>query len=312
MPATEDVIPMVDYLKTRFQEPEPEWLQLADRLDSVESRRSFLQGFLRSRIVYYPGACSDGQPVKLFNLAHAAHAYVYVDQWMERDALEREMTPVPHSRRYGFRGYRKMAVLDLNPSELVPGPLQPHVRLDEVWNSFVFVRNDQGYAALFVYERLPDFGEDHGAKRFALLYLKADGYAAYDALFCQQSSIARPFCVVVQDHAFGGNWSHWSRGGMLEVIARRAGVLPQLLLVADHASTEWRGYRSATLDDIPVRHVYSGSAGLTRRLFELNDAPAHPFFFYRQWPALWENLDRRHRPFGGMHWERDDEDSPEE
>lgn len=123
MPAAVDVIPMLDYLKTRFREPEPEWLQLADRLESVENRRGFLQGFLRSRIVYYPGAYSDGLPVRLFNPAHAAHAYVYVDQWMERDELEREMTPVPHRRRCGFRGYRKLAVLDLDPSELVSGAL---------------------------------------------------------------------------------------------------------------------------------------------------------------------------------------------
>jgi hypothetical protein len=304
-----------DYLKTRFKEPEPSWLQLADRLGEPDVRRQFLEGFLTSRIVYYPGAGSDGQPVHLFNKTHTAHAFIHVDQWTTRKELETMMTPAPGERRRGFRGYRKLAVCNLAPSELAPYPLRAHAGWHEVAGARTFVgkNRDYGYAVLYVFERLPEFGDDHGAKRFALIYLKADGFAAYDALFCQRGSIARPFCVVVQDHAFGGNWNQWDRGGLLEGIATRAGVRPPLLLVA-HSSREWEGYRPSTHNGLPLHQVFSPSYGFWRRLCEQESgASFHPapkdslrswrdsgahrpvqpsgdFYFYWHWPEFQQRI----------------------
>lgn len=316
-----------DYLRTRFKEPEPPWLQLADRLDEPEVRRQFLEGFFASRIVYYPGAGSDGQPVHLFNKTHAAHAFIYVDQWSSREEVHEMMTPSPGVRSRGFRGYRVLAVCDLAPSELAPYPLQAHVDSFEILGARDFVRGgrDYGYAALYVFERLPEFGDDHGARRFALIYLKADGFAAYDALFCQHGSIARPFCVVVQDHGFGGNWNRWDRGGLLEEIAVRASVRPPLLLVA-HSSEEWEGYQLSTHNGLPLHQVFAPSYGFWRRLCESesgasfrldwNDdrrarreagvrqrrTSASDFYFYWHWPEFQRGGDPESRPGNEPEW----------
>ncbi|MCX7603815.1 MAG: hypothetical protein N2036_07045, partial [Bryobacteraceae bacterium] len=88
-------LPIVDYLKMHYREPEPEFLKMAPQAEDPATRRAIVEGFLRSRIVYYPGAGNDGQPIKLFNRAHAAHAYVYVDYLISRERLHRNLTPNP-------------------------------------------------------------------------------------------------------------------------------------------------------------------------------------------------------------------------
>ena len=65
----------------------------------------------------------------------------------------------------------------------------------------------------------------------AILFICADGVAAYDALFCQRKTQA-PFAVVLQDHGFGGNWATFGRGDGLEKDASTAGRSLELLLAA--------------------------------------------------------------------------------
>ena len=64
----------------QHREELPEWLtQPMTRFD----RRSFFQ----SRTVYYPGSGIDGHPVSLCGRAHAAHAFVYVDNSTTQQAI---------------------------------------------------------------------------------------------------------------------------------------------------------------------------------------------------------------------------------
>lgn len=261
-------VPLVEYLRQNYREPQPAWLDLAEHASDPEVRRNLIRGFLQSRIVYYPGAGTDGQPISLFNRAHAAHAYVYVDYRISREELHRKVTPDPNVRSRGFLGYRTIAMLDLLPHELTPRPPVYHLAPFETAGSRWFVNEDsKPYAALYIFERLAGFDDEHGARRFAVLFLFADGFATYDALFCQRDSIAKPFCVVVQDHAFGGNWDRFDRGHLLEKTADLANVWPELLLVAYQVSRPWRGYEKPELGGEVLEPERGGMHGFLRTLF---------------------------------------------
>ena len=71
-----------EYLE-QYREDVPEWLR---KFQPGESRT--LAGFLRSRIVYYPGSGIDGDPVEVFGASHSVHCFVYADYWLSKEALQ--------------------------------------------------------------------------------------------------------------------------------------------------------------------------------------------------------------------------------
>ncbi len=213
------------------RESMPAWLS-AYPSDAQEALppSEVLRRFLRSRTVYYPGSGSDGGPVAAFNSAHAAHCFVYVDYLVERSELLDEL------QSDGFRGYRRLARVDLREADFGLGNWRPHVT-GPVRYPFKPVRP---YGFIEILERAEEYSEAHGAERFAVLFLAADGHAAFDAIFCQGSGTPVPFCVVLQDHGFGCNYSAFGEGGLLAQIASGCRVLPEFLLVADNTDP-WRG-----------------------------------------------------------------------
>jgi hypothetical protein len=176
--------------------------------------------------VYYPGSGTDGGPVAAFNKSGAAHCFVYVDYQMTRMALESEL-------KAGFRGYESVLRAELKETDLVT---------DWVRHATTDYRCPPFFGFIEVLQRKPGLDSTHGAERFAVLFLAADGYAAFDALFCQDNGVPPPFCIVAQDHGFGGGYSSFGHGGLLEQLAEDAHVKPYMLLVGDN-TREWKDYR---------------------------------------------------------------------
>lgn len=164
----------------------PDWLINFEISDGFSRQR-----FFSSRVVYYPGSWLDGHPVELFGSTHTAHCFIYADYMLSRNDLEAELAD-PEGR---FRGYQTLARIELTESDLVPGGWEPHIRYREMpWDLFYRARMEEApFVFLEVLERTPEFGEDHGPSRLALIFLRADAIAAYDALFCQGNWNPRPF-----------------------------------------------------------------------------------------------------------------------
>lgn len=214
--------------------------------------------FFASRVVYYPGSGTDGQPVKFFGARHAAHCFVYVDYGISRDHVVGELAETGHP----FAGYRSVGRIEVSERDLTPNGWVPH--LNEEQSSSLHHAYEAPYAFFEILERRPGFGAEHGPQRLVILFLCADGVAAYDALVCQPDAAA-PFAVVLQDHGFGGNWTSFGAGGHLELLARQTSRLPQLLLVASN-TVAWEGYSpidGATADG-------GGMDGLRRQLWRRN------------------------------------------
>ena len=216
-----------NYLRT-LAEPVPGWIE-----DFREGEPFPRNAFFGSRVVYYPGAGDDGSAVRLFNSTHSCHCFVYVDYAVGQAKVEGSIgDPV---RR--FRGYDPVVRLHLPEEALTPRGWRPRVLPAEP-PRMIFGRA-QSFGLLVIFERQPGFVDSHGARRFAMIFLAADGFAAYEALFCRPPRSAPPFVVVIQDHGFGGNYDRFGCGGHLERIARELSAYPRFLWSAEES---WEGY----------------------------------------------------------------------
>ena len=244
---------IVDILQ-REPEAQPDWLY------APKSPRFDRNEFFRSRTVYYPGSGCDGQPVKFCALSRVAHAFVYVDcsyRHLHRQAVNwNTLSRLLADPDQGFRGYALAHHEKVTKKNLWPGGWTPHIEKDEARGA-VFKRPPAHFAVL---ERQHG-NEEHGPWRLAILFIGGDGIASYDALYCQEDGAPPPFLAVIHDHGFGGSYARFDRNGLLERIARRTGVLPEFLLVAD-CSTPWSRYADTGADAEP-----GGQHGHPRRLY---------------------------------------------
>lgn len=230
----------------------PDWIrQPAPRFDREK--------FFGSRTVYYPGYGNDGHPVKICARAHAAHAFVYVDYGVSEQTVRDRVDRVGDD---GFQGYKVEDEERVGESVLRPGGWTPHVKQWELSNavsrSSVNIRPFGWYAVL---KRDEDRDDAHGPERFAMLFIGGDGFATYDALYCQQDGTSPPFLALLQDHGWGGNYDRFCKDGLLERIAQRCGVYPEWLLVGKPGEP-WNGYLDAGAKPEP-----GGEHGIPRRLF---------------------------------------------
>jgi len=208
----------------------PRWL-----LDWVPERSIEMADFFASRVVFYPGSGTDGQPVKYFGSLHAAHCFVFADYGLTRDQLIRELGEMGG---HPFAGYGSAGRVEIPEHDLTPNGWTPHIQPQNAPRGPRALGGP--YAFVEVLERRPGLDDAHGPQRLAILFLCADGVAAYDALFCQAEGRA-PFAVVIQDHGFGGNWTRFGRDGSLEALALQTGRSPEFLLVADNTDA-WSKY----------------------------------------------------------------------
>lgn len=224
-------------------EPVPDWLA-AYQPGALFPRAAFFA----SRILYYPGSATDGHPISVFGKAHAVHCFVYADSGFSKAELERQLTdPADHEHPMG---YSLLSLIDVAERELTPHGWTRHEALSsDADEHFLATRPPEGPFAVFaVLERNPDRGDDHGPKRLALLHIGGDGYATFDALFCQKNS-RLPYAVLLQDHGFGGNWNREGFGGeglLWRLAHQKGGKMPTWLFVATDNTQPWPGYREVS------------------------------------------------------------------
>ncbi|MFI0846036.1 hypothetical protein [Mesorhizobium sp. IMUNJ 23232] len=244
---------LVDALRERSV-PVPDWLLNFRTGDSFPRA-----DFFRSRIVFYPGSGTDGHPVKLFGSSHSAHCFIYADYGCTRDHLVHELEDAAR----GFSGYHFLERVTLGEMDLRSDSWIPHILSEEFSaHHFAAVRtNPFGFVEILERDRALD--DKHGPTRLAIIFLGADGIAAYDTLFCQGDGTPAPFALIVQDHGSGGGYARFDDQSLLFRVAERCNSWPEYLLVAKN-SKAWRGYDRVEADGEPggmhghVRQLYRG------------------------------------------------------
>ena len=155
--------------------------------------------------VYYPASAFDGGVIRDCNVNRKEWnvlSFVYVDY---------KETPRSLSETDMPRGYHLLGMRQLKEEELVPNGWKPQLppnfdmqRYQQTVNHFA---NKHPFATWMVFERLPEFGEEHGPKRFSLLFLCADGVATYQALYWTHGICPRAIAIIQPGTGFGFNWT---------------------------------------------------------------------------------------------------------
>ena len=194
---------MRDYLR-QFSEPTPDWLKDGD---------FSLQHFFESRTVFYPGAGNDGHALATFNVSRVAHCYVYVDynydeNFMqnissnEQQTIDADHDPLDWYHRL-VRGYGPPELKLIDPVEL-----SEETGGDQslpIWFNHFAREPVDPMILLAIYDRLPEFSDSHGGLRIAVLYVRAEANALYQALFARLFPNHPPFAVLLEDYGFGQN-----------------------------------------------------------------------------------------------------------
>ena len=220
-PNTDPIIQIspIEYF-SRDPEPMPDWLKKHTTGSLVRIR-----DIGDSRVVYYPGAGTDGSPIHIFNSSHAAHIYVYVDYGFSKATLDLELS---NSAFMGYQLHHQQAV---SQKELLPYAPTYHITNEEMGiitsGNDMGIRPEDAFAVLKIYQRKENFGEAHGAYRFAILYIGADANATFDALFC--NTVRAPYACIVCNN-MGSGYSCFTRHSLMEKIAMRVNRYPQYLL----------------------------------------------------------------------------------
>jgi hypothetical protein len=221
---------------------EPDWLADIDQ-DNIKSRSLPLDELLQESL-YYPASGFDGSPIR--RLAGNVFSFVYVDYGMEREALMNALESP------GFHGYKLLARRDVAQHELPPRPwrLPPLLPQDgDPWKFRDYTK--EPFCVWAVFERSGEMPDSHGPRRFSLLYLCADGVAAFQALYVANAMKPKIVAIIQPGHGFGRNWTDFTDPQQVlarTVLGNPAGR-PQALLHGGSGGRDF--YRESCWPDYP-------------------------------------------------------------
>ena len=180
---------------------------------------------LLSGSLYYPASGLDGDPVRY--LGKHFHSFVFVDYTVSEEQLDEKVN------RSGFKGYEVIGQRRVMQSELIPHGWQPTHPTPEdedprKYKNFF----KQPFCTWYVFARAKNFHATHGPERFSLLFLCADGVAAYQALYVANGLHAGAVAIIQPGTGFGLNYTAFENPTKIfgrTVMGNSAGAPDQLL-----------------------------------------------------------------------------------
>jgi hypothetical protein len=192
-------------LKHDQRRPVPEWLE---RQNPAElSAHDFPLHEALQHSLYYPAAGVDGRPVQF--LGGFIHSFIYVDYGMDEQAVGAE------AQASGFCGYHLAGSTSLSQRDLAPNGWRPQVPAQFQNQIQAFSeRRARGsvrspFATWYIFDRDECRDERHGPLRFSLVYLCADGVAAYQALYWQNHTAPEVLAIIQPGNDCSVNYTNF-------------------------------------------------------------------------------------------------------
>lgn len=160
-----------------------------------------LQDMLNNSL-FYPASWFDGGVVKQY--AKEIQSFIYCDY----GATEEEFL----NRKDTFKGYKPLFDRSVSKAELIPNgwqPILPHQLAQNYSKYRHYIKPP--FAHWVVYERQPDYSDQHGPHRFSLLYIGGEGVATYQALYWSNQTAAHGLAIIQPGTGFGWNWTDFRK-----------------------------------------------------------------------------------------------------
>ena len=221
---------------------------------------------MRSKVVFYPGAGTDGQPLRLFSGSHSAHCFIYADYSIKKNEIIKQLG---ENLIELCNGYRTLFVIEGGEKDFFPDGWED---LRSTYSDIDQFRAPELQWGLWaVLERGPEYDNSHGPKRILFCYLCCDGVSAFASLWPKGKGKRRtsPYGVIIEDSGFGTNWAVFGSGkSQLYKIGARNHALPDWLLVAvGRGAQPWPGYSRFSDESEP-----GGKDGAQRALYLRDDS----------------------------------------
>lgn len=208
----------------------------------IESGKLPLMELLENSF-YYPCSEFDGGVVK--HNSREIQSFIYCDYAISEEDLISHLTE--------FFGYRVLGHRSVSKEELIPSgwkmQIPPDVNIEEYYryqNSF-----KPPFAHWIVYERLENFDDSHGSKRFSLLYIGGEGVATYQALYWSNKKTAKALGIIQPGTGFGLNWTDFRKedGALGWVVLKNSYGTPEIIFYGGMGNGEyalnWTNYQYA-------------------------------------------------------------------
>ncbi len=174
--------------------------------------------------VFYPASGFHGDVIK--KLASYFHSFIYVDYSKDKESFD---TAIDKISGYSVAGYKKLNISELSstsPPPTLHSRFQREMKRAPVKPIF---KAKSPFASWVVMERNQTVGEEHGPERFSLVFICADGAAAYHAMYASDKIAPKALAIIQPGHAFGGNYTNFtSRDALLaHIVLDMEGPAPE-------------------------------------------------------------------------------------
>ena len=208
---------------------QPEWVR-----HQPEFTAETIRQFFSSRVVYYPGAGTDGRAIAVFNSTKSAYCFVHIDFTTTAQQVNDDLIAGPHRSCDGYT--------PVVSSEIPTETVRRLLRLD-----MTHPVRDQVPALKSVFwtilQRDKDLPDQHGFEYLAFLHIQAEAVWACQNLWSKAD--VNPFAVLLKDHGWGLNYARFGgEESPLYQVAQQT-KYPDLLLVADNTEV-WPDYQAVS------------------------------------------------------------------
>ena len=204
-------------------------IQWLEKCCNKGDKQHFPLARILDQSLYYPASGFDGDPVKYFS--HKINSFVYADYGYSENNLKDALASE------GFKGYRIAHSRDVSQNVLMSDRWTSACgKNDYRYQGLNTVEHEKRFAKWLIFERCTGFGSMHGAQRFSLLYVCADGVAAYRALYMANNYVPKAIAIIQPGYGFGGNYTDFANPSCLlgEIVLGNNVGRPKMLLFGGH------------------------------------------------------------------------------
>lgn len=204
--------------------------------EEIENNPFPIKQLLKNSL-YYPACGLDGGIIKFCNTAGKnlnIKSFVYCDYGIGEESFKENQNT--------FHGYHVLGTRNIKKEELIPNGWEQQIPTTlNLNNYFRYQDSWKPFVNWTIYQRNPDVKENHGPKKFSLLYIGGEGVATYQALYWSNQIAAKALAIIRPGTGFGGNWTDFTTGyNELEWVIENNPVGNPRFIFA--SSLDWRNY----------------------------------------------------------------------